>query len=145
MELDEKSGSKNNKNKITNFNLIDLKKRIEYIKKAIYVLDKLLLIQVDEIQNNFYLNFKTNIKEKLSVLEIQYEIRSFILEIIKGRKQINPIGHIEDIHKIVMELNYYIYDLFNLYYKFANKYRMHEIKVLILFEQFKNNKSKYYY
>lgn len=139
------------KKEITNLgNLIDIKRRIEVTKKAVYVLEKLLKSpeNLDEMQNNFYLNYKKNLIRKLSILEIQYETRFFLLEILNGKRKYEPIVNdpnkendfitMENIEDIVVNLNYTCFDCFNLYNYFAKTFKMHEIKILILFEQFKS-------
>ncbi len=118
-------------------NAIGISKRIEHLKKANYILDKLLREKGDEEKKNFYASFKEKINKKISLFEIQNEIIFTLKKVINHQLKLNSGIDLSFYHKLVNDLNYSVYDIEELYFNYAAKYKLHEIKIMILFENFK--------
>ncbi len=121
-------------------NAVNVAKRIEALKKASFLLEKLLRekgkVGGDEEKKNFYVSFKEKIGKKTSVLEIQNEIIFNLKKVIDHQLKINSSIDLSFYEELVNELNYNVFDIEELYFNFANKFKLHEIKIMILFDNF---------
>jgi len=126
-----------------NKNAINISKRIEYLKKANFILEKLLREKGDDEKKNFYASFKDKISKKISTLEIQNEIIFNLNKVINHQQKINSGIDLTHYHELVNELNFSVYDIEELYFNYASKFKLHEIKIMILFENFKMKNSPF--
>ena len=117
-------------------NAVNVSKRTKYLKKANFILEKLLREKGDEEKKNFYASFKEKISNKISVLEIQSEIIFTLKKVINHQLKINSVIDLSFYEELVNDLNYSVYDIEELYFNYAAKFKLHEVKILILFENF---------
>ena len=118
-------------------NSVRLGKRLDYFRKAKYIVEKLIESKGDDDKRNFYANFKEKINKIISALNIQNEIKLNIKKIISFQKKNHPETDLAIHLQLIGDLEYNTYEIKELYYEYAYKFKLHEIKIMILFENFK--------
>lgn len=125
-------------------NSVSISRRIDCLKKAAHVLDKVLQAKTtDEEQKNYYSLFKEKITKKTNVLEIQNEIKYTFKKVLTYQQKTNKKLDLTFYYQVINDLDYSVYDMQQLYFEYAYRFKLHEVKIMILFENFKIRNSPF--